>query len=137
MAVVIKSLSFQIIGEEYPIPATAVFQTTLVTESHRTGKLVSELVPSPFGPRQPGQFCAFVTYNVLISNSNSVQLKNLVFLIYFGLLGFKTKNRTKNREKYLKSGSQLPFTLRSLYTSKLLSNFDNTIKACILFRENS
>jgi hypothetical protein len=77
-----KSLSFQIIGEEYPLPGTGIFHTTLVIESHRTGRLVSELVPYPFGPRQQGQFCACVTDMVFIIKNKRIKLNNFRFIIW-------------------------------------------------------
>ena len=73
-AEVMKSLSSQIIGEEWPIPGTGLFHTTFVIESHLVGKLVSILVPSPLGPRQFGQFCACVTE--MDFTINNVRIKN-------------------------------------------------------------
>jgi hypothetical protein len=60
----VKSLSFQTMGEEYPVPGTLVFQITLVSESQWVGRFFSGLDPSPFGPRHPGQFCAFRSITV-------------------------------------------------------------------------
>jgi hypothetical protein len=78
-----NSLSFQIIGEEYPVPGTGIFQATLVFKSQCTGKLVSELVPSPFGPRHEGQFCACKTDMELIIRKNRKKLKNLRIIISY------------------------------------------------------
>src|SRR5437016_1126692 len=38
-------------GLEVPGPGSGVFQTMFFSEDHWAGKPVSELVPSPFGPR--------------------------------------------------------------------------------------
>src|SRR5262245_30281558 len=50
--------SFQTIGEAWPLPGVGIFHTRLspVSPFQRTGTLESRLVPSPRGPRQPGQF---------------------------------------------------------------------------------
>jgi len=41
------------------------------------GKLVSILVPSPFGPRQDGQFCACITDIEFIISNKRIKLEDL------------------------------------------------------------
>jgi hypothetical protein len=45
-------------GEEWPLPAMATFHARFSVVLHRAGIFFSKLVPSPRGPRQPGQFSA-------------------------------------------------------------------------------
>jgi hypothetical protein len=58
MAVTIKIRSFHTIGEACPLPGIGVFQVMFCVLLHLTGTFFSLLVPSPLGPRQPGQFSA-------------------------------------------------------------------------------
>src|SRR5438045_8580921 len=48
----------QTTGEECPLPGMGVFQRTFSFSLQRTGTPVSSLVPSPRGPRHPGQLSA-------------------------------------------------------------------------------
>jgi hypothetical protein len=47
-------------GEEWPLPERGVFHAMHwpLAPSHSRGSSVSALVPSPRGPRHPGQFSA-------------------------------------------------------------------------------
>jgi len=64
----------------------------LVTESHFTGRLASELVPSPFGPRKHGQFCACTTDVKLNIKIERKILKDLIFAIMRIIILIKKNN---------------------------------------------
>jgi len=53
----------------------------LVFESQLVGRLVSELVPSPFGPLQPGQFCACASGKRFIIANKKVKLSSFNMVI--------------------------------------------------------
>ena len=58
-AATVKILSFQMIGEACPFPGSGVFQTTSFGMLQVVGIRWSvSVLPSPRGPRQPGQFSA-------------------------------------------------------------------------------
>ena len=58
-AATVKILSSQIIGEACPFPGSGVFQTTSFDMLQFVGIRGSfSVLPSPRGPRQPGQFSA-------------------------------------------------------------------------------
>ena len=54
-------------GEAWPWPGISVFQTTLLAALQCIGTGISELVPSPRGPRQAGQFSAETKFSEAIS----------------------------------------------------------------------
>src|SRR6266540_1771687 len=56
MDVVRKILLSQTIGDEWPRPGSAVFQTMFLSAPHSTGRLFSSDTPMPCGPRHCGQF---------------------------------------------------------------------------------
>ena len=58
MAVTRKSFSPITIGEACPLPSIGSFHTRLSGSDHLTGVEESIIVPSPLGPRQPGQSSA-------------------------------------------------------------------------------
>src|SRR5262249_697696 len=58
--VVTNTRSPQTMGDECPLPGMGVFQRIFSVLLQRRGTLVSSDVPSPRGPRQPGQFSARV-----------------------------------------------------------------------------
>jgi hypothetical protein len=45
-------------GEEWPLPATGVFQRTFFEGPHSSGRFFSAEMPLPSGPRHPGQFAS-------------------------------------------------------------------------------
>src|SRR6185369_8494504 len=53
-----KTLLFHTTGDECPSPGTSVFQLIFSSRLQRVGGFFSRLVPSPRGPRHPGQFSA-------------------------------------------------------------------------------
>src|SRR5215475_10192379 len=56
MDVVRKILLSQTIGDEWPRPGSAVFQTTFLSAPHSTGRFRSSETPRLRGPRHCGQF---------------------------------------------------------------------------------
>ena len=57
---VTKTRSPRTIGEERPLPGNEVRQPMFSFADHVSGAEDSRLIPSPRGPRQPGQSSAFV-----------------------------------------------------------------------------
>ena len=55
-----KTLSPQTIGDEWPSPGMAILQAILSVLLHLVGMPFPLLAPSPLGPRQPGQFPAWI-----------------------------------------------------------------------------
>src|SRR5947199_207897 len=73
-----KIRSPQMIGEDWPLPGSGVFHTTDLA-SQRTGKLNSEVWPSPFGPRQLGQLAASVDVEQATSTASARQRRQNMF----------------------------------------------------------
>ncbi len=74
-----------------------VFQITLEVESHLIGRLVSKLVPSPLGPRQPGQFCAFAKLNEKV-RIKSIEVKDFKLIMQCAVIEFIWRQNTKFQE---------------------------------------
>src|SRR5262249_2993798 len=55
---VMKTRSRHTIGDERPVPGNDVFQTMFSLDDQCSGATFSLLMPSPRGPRQPGQSSA-------------------------------------------------------------------------------
>jgi hypothetical protein len=60
------------VSEAWPLPGTATFHAMFSVADHWVGIPFSRLIPSPKGPRQPGQFSAINEIDT--TNNNATNL---------------------------------------------------------------
>ena len=79
IAVITKMCLPQTIGDACPLPGRVTFHTMFCIWLHLTGTFVSRLVPSPRGPRQPGQFSAKAASDRARMNGIAKHKKVIIF----------------------------------------------------------
>src|SRR5215468_1957439 len=87
MDVVRKILLSQIIGDEWPRPGSAVFQTMFLSAPHSVGRFFSSETPRLCGPRHCGQFEApsrdwarVLRPPAMLTANNNARVKCAVFI---------------------------------------------------------